>query len=144
MLGRARETCKRWEWTDDGEAQDGVVVLEGTAKGTYKTPGVGAATTFSETGTISPLGKVKIRGSIQYFSRLPTGTVTISSATKKQGKIFATVSTAGAGDPVYYTITGATGIFAGDTGSGVARVALRPAKGKGGAHGDVTLRFVND
>ena len=53
----------------------------------------------------------------------PTGTVTLTGVGKKHGKVFASVSTAGPYSPVYYTITGATGEYAGDTGSGVALVS---------------------
>ena len=120
----------------------GAVVLSGIAKGTYKTAKVGEPTTFSEKGTISPLGKVTIKGSIDYLEVHPSGTVTLSSASKKHGTITASLTTAGPFSPVFYTITSATGIFAGDTGSGESVLMTTPAKGRGPAHGKVTLTFV--
>ncbi len=121
---------------------DASIVLVGTAKGTYKTSS-SFLSTFNEKGTISPLGKVKIKGSIQYGILHPTGTVTVSSATKKHGKITASLTTAGPDDPVFYTITSSSGIFAGDTGSGESLETLTIAKGKGPVHGKVTVMFVD-
>ena len=122
----------------------GPIVLSGIASGTYKTTKIGEPTTFSEKGVISPLGKATIKGSIDYLEVNPTGTVTLTGVGKKHGKVFASVSTAGPYSPVYYTITGATGEYAGDTGSGVALVSSAPAKGKGPAHGKVTITFLPD
>ena len=121
---------------------DAAVVLLGSVKGTYKT--AGSLTTFSEKGDVSPLGKITLKGSIDYFLAHPSGTGTISSATRKHGKIISSLTTAGPDRPVYFTITSATGIYAGDTGSGEGLVSTVPAKGKGAAHahGKVTFTFV--
>ncbi len=119
---------------------DAQIVFMGIAKGTYKTSS-SFLSTFSEKGTISPLGKVKIKGSIQYGILHPTGTVTVSIATRKHGEIIASLTTAGPDDPVFYTITGSSGIFAGDTGSGESVLTLKPAKGKGPSHGKLTVVF---
>jgi hypothetical protein len=120
---------------------DAVLNMSGTAEGTYKTARSGEPTTFSEQGDVSPLGKVKIKGSIDYLLATPAGTVTISSAKGKRGTITASVVTGGPYSPIYYTITGATGVYAGDTGSGVAVLSSVPAKGKGPAHGKVVVDF---
>jgi hypothetical protein len=68
--------------------------------------------------------------------------VTFSSATKKHGKITASLSAAGLAQPVFFTITGSSGTYSGDTGSGEVLLSVVPAKGKGAPHGKVTLTFV--
>jgi hypothetical protein len=67
--------------------------------------------------------------------------VTVSSATRKHGEITASLTTAGPDEPVFYTITGSSGTFAGDTGVGESILTLTPARGKGPAHGKVTVTF---
>ena len=117
------------------------IVITGTAKGTYRSSSAGL-TAFSDKGTLSPLGKVALKGSINYGAASPTGAVTIVSASKKHGKITASLSTLGPNQPVFFTITGSSGIYAGDTGSGEVLLSVVKAKGKGPAHGKATLTFV--
>ena len=118
-----------------------VIVLTGTAKGTYKSSSRGL-TTFTDKGNLTPLGKVTLKGSINYGAASPTGTVTISSATKKHGKITASLSTQGPEQPVFFRITSSSGIYAGDTGGGEVLLSVVRAKGKGPEHGKATLTFV--
>ncbi len=99
-------------------------------------------TAFSDKGNVSPLGKVTLKGSINYGAASPTGTVTIASATRKHGKITASLSTRGHDQPVFFTITGSSGTYAGDTGSGEVLLSVVQAKGKGPVHGKATLTFV--
>jgi hypothetical protein len=117
------------------------ILLTGTAKGTYKSSSSGV-TTFSDKGTLSPLGKVTLKGSINYRAASPTGMVTFSSATKKHGKITASLSTQGPNQPVFFMIESSNGIYSGDTGSGEALLSVVRANGKGPQHGKVTITFV--
>src|SRR5262245_33067420 len=97
----------------------GPILLSGTARGTFRSGrGAGAPTSFSAKGSIGPLGKATLKGSLQFHVANPTGSVTLS--VKNKGKLFASLSTQGLGSPVFYTITGGTGAFAGDSGSGEA------------------------
>ncbi len=119
---------------------DTAIVLLGSAKGTYKSGiGIGLANTFSAKGNLSPLGKITLKGSINYNAVNPTGTVTLSSAIRKHGKTTASLRTQGVFHPVFYTITGATGTYAGDTGSGEVLLSSTATRGR---NGKVTMTFV--
>jgi hypothetical protein len=113
----------------------GPIVLSGTARGTFQSGrGAVAATSFSAKGPISPLGKATLRGTLQLQTANPTGSVTLT--VKKHGQLFASLTTKGLGSPVFYTITGGTGTFAGDSGSGEAILTT-----SGSSHGKVTITF---
>jgi hypothetical protein len=115
----------------------GPIVLSGSARGTFQAEGgAGAPTSFSGKGHISPLGNATLKGSLQLAIANPTGSVTLT--VKKHGQLFASLSTKGLGSPVFYTITGGTGTFAGDSGSGEAILTT-----KGSSHGRVTITFEN-
>jgi hypothetical protein len=119
--------------------------LSGTLKGTYKSgAGVGATTSFKAKGALSPLGKVTLKGSINFSVKPPlgAGTMTLKSVGKKHGTITASLTAQGLGNPVFYDITGSTGIYAGDTGSEQATFSTVAAKGKGPSHGKVTITFM--
>jgi hypothetical protein len=112
-----------------------VVNLSGTASGTYRAGGAGSFN-FSGKGTVSPLGRATVKGSLL----MPTGQMTIAT---RHGKVFANLSTTGLSTTVLntsvsYTITGGTGQFAGASGTGAGFLSISPAHGKGAAHG----RFV--
>jgi hypothetical protein len=111
--------------------------LFGTASGTYSFGrAAGAPVTFSGKGNVSPLGRATVRGSLQLAVASPSGRMIISA---RHGKVFADLSTAGLGAPVFYTITGGTGRWAGAAGLGEAIVNTVPSHGKGPAHGRLTI-----
>jgi hypothetical protein len=117
--------------------------LSGTLKGTYKSgAGAGAPTSFKAKGALSPLGKVTLKGSIQFSVANGAGTMTLKSVGKKHGTITASLIAQGLGSPVFYEITGSTGIYAGDTGSEEATFSAVATKGKGPSHGKVTITFM--
>jgi hypothetical protein len=120
---------------------DALVSLSGTAAGTYRSgKAAGSPVTFTARGSVSPLGKAKVTGSLQLSIASPTGTMTIAAG---HNKVFANLSTKGLGAPVFIniTITGGAGKFAGASGSGEAIVNIVPANGKGPAHGHLTITF---
>src|SRR5439155_17428363 len=96
----------------------------------------GSPVTFTAKGTINPLGRATVKGSLLLSSG--TGNLTISA---KRNKVFANLSTTGLGALVFVTITGGTGQFAGASGSAEATVTTVPANGKGPAHGHLTITF---
>jgi hypothetical protein len=114
------------------------VQISGTAKGTYAAGrAVGAPVHFSAKGSLTPVGRATLTGTLQLATASPSGTLTIS--VKKQGKVFASLTTAGLGSPVFYTITGGTGTLAGESGSGEALVTTVPT---GRGRGRFTIDFV--
>jgi hypothetical protein len=120
-------------------ALDVAVGLSGTARGTYHSgKALGSPVSFSGKGPVTPLGHATVKGSLQLDVQMPTGQITL---TARHTRIFANLSTAGLGQPFFYTITGGTGQFAGVSGSGVASVSTVPAHGKGPAHGHFTITF---
>jgi hypothetical protein len=120
------------------ETQAGsVITLSGTAKGTFKA--AGTSDNFLAKGSISPLGKISLKGTVNFAAS--TGSLIIASTGRKHGKITASLTPNGPQNPVSYTITSASGIFASDTGSAEAVFSTVAAKGKGPAHGKVTITF---
>jgi hypothetical protein len=117
----------------------GLITLSGTAKGTFKA--AGKSDNFLATGSLSPLGKISLKGSVNFAAG--TGSLIIASTGRKHGKITASLTPNGPTNPVPYKITSASGIFAGDTGSGEAVFDAVTAHGKGPAHGKVTIIFEN-
>ncbi|MFI5457598.1 MAG: hypothetical protein ACHRXM_19320 [Isosphaerales bacterium] len=115
------------------------ILLQGTIRGTYQSASaLGGVTRFTATGSLTPVGSVTLKGSLNYTLKTPGGTATIST---KHGNIKANLSTGAVGSPVIYHITGGTGKYVGASGSGEAIFTTVPIKGKGPAHGKVTITF---
>lgn len=113
------------------------IVLLGTLKGTYhEASGNPYEYTLSEKGSLTPIGKATMKGSISYVTL--RGSVTISG---KHGKITADLATKLLSTVVDYTITGGTKQYAGASGRGVTVFTTVPGKGKGPIHGTNTITF---
>ena len=127
------------------DAVAAAITFNGTVKGTYKSHGLGVPDSFAAKGSLSPVGKISLTGSAVFSPVNPTGSMTITSTKNKHNKIFATLTTDGLQGPVFYTITGGTGTFAGASGGGQAEFAftIAPHKGSGASHGKLTIMFIN-
>jgi hypothetical protein len=113
------------------------ILLVGTLKGTYREQGGNPyAYTLSESGSLTPIGKATMKGSINYISL--TGSASISG---KHGKITLSLVTKRSSNVVDYTITGGTKEYAGATGQGVTVFSTVPAVQKGPIHGKNTIVF---
>ncbi len=119
--------------------REALISLSGTASGTYRSGrAAGSPYTFTGKGTVSPLGRATVSGSLQLAVSAPTGQITVAT---RHGKIFASLSTSGLGAPVFYSITGGTGRFAGATGHGAGDLNIVQGHGKGPANGRFTITF---
>jgi len=115
------------------------ILLQGTVKGTYHyATALGGVSLFTAKGSLTPVGSVTLNGSINYTLATPGGTMTIST---KHGKIKADLGTERLSNRVSYNITGGTGKYVGASGSGEAVFTAVPTKGKGPAHGKLTITF---
>ena len=123
----------------ESEAMRHSIMLSGTVRGTYSLRGrPGSAETVSARGSIAPLGKVTLRGSIPLTSPNGGGSVTIST---RQGTVFAKLSENGIGSPLFYTITRGTGKLAGVSGTGEAVITIVPTKRGKPDRGTLTITF---
>ena len=114
-------------------------VLTGTVRGTYSSRGgPGSAKTVSAKGSIAPLGKVTLKGSVELTNPSRGGSITIST---KHGKVFVKLGANGIGSPLFYTITRGTGKLAGVSGTGEAVIVAVPKKGGRPHHGTFTITF---
>jgi hypothetical protein len=119
----------------------GPITLTGSAIGTYRLGhAFGTPVNFSAVGQIKPLGHLTLKGSLLLGIKDPTGRMTMSTA---HGKVFATLNASSAGEVFTYTITGGTGKWAKESGTGEALVLTVPSKAKGSSHGRFSVTFLN-
>jgi hypothetical protein len=111
-----------------GAVSDVELVLSGTIRGPYHTAGGGTAVGFTGQGTVKPIGKAQLQGTLDLTALPLSGRMTLNFG--RRGKVFAAI--AGLGPPApqgtyLYQITGGTRTFTGDTGSGLASLDSRAA-----------------
>ncbi len=116
------------------------IVLTGKAEGSYKLDaGVGAPIRFTGTGNISPVGlRTSIKGSIQLTPAGYRGSASLVSA---KGVLHTSLSTAGPGSLLLYTIIGGVRHFTGVTGHGQATFTSVPSRNP--VLGKFTITFQN-
>jgi hypothetical protein len=112
--------------------------LSGTVPGTYSVVGRGPAASFKGRGTVSPIGRTQMQGSIALGGSAASGRLTLNFG--RSGKVFAAITGQTPGGGYTYQITGGTRTFAGDTGSGVAFVQILPSN-PARTRGHVTVNF---
>jgi hypothetical protein len=104
--------------------------LSGTVHGTFRQAGQSGTSTFSGSGSLSPLGKVTVSGSLNINTVAQGGQLTLSAT---QGKLKINFNAPNPGQTFSgsYTISGGTKALAGETGSGTITVTLSTIASRG-------------
>lgn len=136
-----------------------MVTLSGQIGGTWtlrgQVPDAGGAYQLSGNGTLAPLGPVRVAGSLQSPGLIAqgrtTGALTLTSA---QGTLTLALSgpsqagdssQAGGSPPpssLTYSVTGGTGAYAGEHGTGTARLVMTPERRPTPVPGRPTPQFI--
>jgi hypothetical protein len=96
--------------------------LSGLVRGSFRAAGGGSTDQFAGRGAVSPIGKVRVQGTIVVGSGTARGQFRLNFGRK--GAITAAITGQTPGGGYTYQITGGTKAFVNDSGSGVAAVQI--------------------
>lgn len=129
------------------------ITLSGEVRGTWtqrpQAPDVGGAYDLSGNGTVSPLGPVQAAGSLHSPGMIAhgqtTGTFTLTSP---KGTL--TLALSGPAQPGFsapptsltFTVTGGTGTYTGEHGTGTAQLTMTPQRRPATVPGRMTPHFI--
>jgi hypothetical protein len=119
-----------------------LIVLTGGAIGNYRSGhGLGAPINFTGLGSINPLSRLMLKGTLLLNVPNPAGKLVLSTL---HGKVYVTLSKASGAIPFSYTITGGTRKWTGVSGTGEAIVTMVPVGHSNPAHhGRISITFMN-